>query len=80
MRYAQARCIRKLNREEDTYTYTGKCCMCQKEVSVTVPVEGVQDYNSGSMIQDAFPKTSLADREFLISGTCGECFQSLFGS
>ena len=41
------------------------------------------DYTSwenGELIQNAMPYLSADERELLISGTCGTCFDNMFGS
>lgn len=35
--------------------------------------------NREILIQKAFPTMSIADRELLMSGTCGKCFDEMFG-
>ena len=37
-------------------------------------------WQNGSLIQDAMPYLSADERELLISGTCGTCFDKMFGS
>lgn len=40
--------------------------------------EDYQRYVEGSYVQDAFPYLSSAEREMLISRTCGPCFDGMF--
>lgn len=42
------------------------------------PTEWAAFYESRMFAQDAFPSMSPGDRELLISGTCGPCFEAMF--
>lgn len=68
MRYANACCSIRYNPLEKTITITGLCIVTGATVSVTVPKAGLDAYNTGVWIQDAFPDLSADEREFLISG------------
>ncbi len=68
MKYAKACCSVIHNRLERTFTYVGKCIVTNQIVKVTVPVSGVTAYNSGALIQDAFPNLSADERDFLLCG------------
>ena len=59
-------------------TIVRTCIFCKREYPIIVPIEGYDLWKQGRMIQDAMPGVSAADREFLISGTCGECFDGMF--
>jgi len=39
-----------------------------------------EDWRQGELVQFAFPYLSKEQRELLISGTCGECWKTLFGN
>jgi hypothetical protein len=41
--------------------------------------QDVIDWQAGKYIQDAMPYLSKGERELLISGTCDECFDKMFG-
>lgn len=58
---------------------TGTCWRCQAEQDVIVPQKGFDQWQNGANVQDAFPHLSPDNREFLISQTCGCCFDDLFG-
>lgn len=48
--------------------------------NIELPNEGVAQYLSGScMIQDAFPKVSPDEREFIMTGITSEEWNKLFG-
>ena len=61
---------------EQTYV---TCIHCQKNWGVKVPAKGFREWNDGKLIQDAMPELSTASRELLISKTCPECWERLFG-
>lgn len=63
-----------------SYSLIGKCIQCKCHQKVTVTADEWADYNfRGMMIQDAFARLSAGDREWLISGICGTCFDKMFG-
>ena len=53
------------------------CNMCHKDYDMWVEDEDYKEWLNGKMCQDAFPYLSADDRELLISGTCGKCFDLL---
>lgn len=58
-----------------------KCSLCRKIVYLEATVAQWEEYHSPNRrhIQEIFPEMSASNRELLISGICGECFDSLFG-
>lgn len=78
MRFADSECryVEKFN--PHVYSYTGSCVISGKKITVDVPAEGLYKYRQGVLIQDAFPEMSEDDREFLMSGICGEAFDAAF--
>lgn len=56
-----------------------KCSFCGKTVILTVPASGLQAWQCGTLIQEAFPELTPAERELMISGMCGECWKKNFG-
>jgi hypothetical protein len=54
------------------------CNMCHNDYSIWVEDEDYRDWVNGKMCQDAFPYLDAGEREILISGTCGKCFDLLF--
>lgn len=62
----------------DTMTITDNCRLCQKTVSVSLSKVALLAWNSGEYIQDVAPDLSADEREFLISQTCGECFDAMW--
>jgi len=62
-----------------TVTLTKQCIFCGKIVLINVNRSDLQDYqNSGKLIQNAFPYLTADEREIMISGVCGECFDKVF--
>lgn len=53
------------------------CASCREEKVVVVPEAGYEAWRAGAMIQNALPNVPPAERELLISGTCGACFGKL---
>ena len=61
------------------YAFTCKCTMCENEHVITVDAPELFRYNRGAHMQDAFPHLTPDERELLISGICGSCYDNLFG-
>ncbi len=55
------------------------CNLCDDTKELIIYEEDYQRFQAGTKVQLAFPYLSADDRELLISGTCGECFDKLFG-
>ena len=56
-----------------------RCTVCNRIFTVKVKYEDYQKFIRGvSHIQHIFPYLKPAERELLISKTCGECFDKLF--
>ena len=62
------------------YQVTCKCPLCHETNIVTVElfdyIEYAYDYVKA---QDAFPYLTPNERELIISGTCAECWDKMFG-
>lgn len=54
------------------------CIKCGVEQSVIVGEQALENWNNGMLIQDAFPELDAGQREFLMSGICGDCFDKMF--
>lgn len=59
-------------------TIEAKCDMCGKVHTIKTTYEDIKAYQDGALVQDVFPYLSPGERELIISGTCGECFDNLF--
>ena len=55
------------------------CQHCKESSELAVNKQDIVDWTGGKYIQDAMPYLSADDRELLISGTCGSCFDKMFG-
>lgn len=55
-----------------------KCMFCKEEHIIEAPVGGYDAWRNGKPIQDALPTLSADDRELLISGICGKCYDKVF--
>jgi hypothetical protein len=54
------------------------CSMCDTQHEIWVEDDDYKAWENGKMCQDAFPYLDAGQREILISGTCGRCFDLLF--
>lgn len=54
------------------------CSVCSNQYEVTVAPEDLAKYRAGAHAQHVFPYLSAGERELIISGVCGECFDRLF--
>jgi hypothetical protein len=61
---------------------SGECPMCGEDITLKLEVAQLRQWHrmGGNLsVQQAFPTLSPDDREFLISQTCGKCYDRLFG-
>lgn len=61
-------------------TFVRRCPGCKKDASVVVDDAGVKAFRNGALVQDAFPGLTADQREQIISGYHGPCFDVLFPS
>lgn len=54
------------------------CWKCLSSSTVEVQTSDLAAWQHGELAQNAFPYLSVNERELLISGTCGECFDEMF--
>ena len=54
------------------------CDACKANFKFSIPESEWLAWKSGQTIQAAIPSLPEDDREVLISGTCGKCFDELF--
>jgi hypothetical protein len=65
----------------DPHTYvflSVPCPDCGSQESIEVKGPDLYRYNQGGHVQDVFPYLSPAQRERLITGVCGPCFEKMF--
>lgn len=56
------------------------CCnVCRVDKMISAKPEDIRAWIDGKLIQDAMPYLDKADRELLVSRTCGECWHEMFG-
>ena len=60
-------------------TFEVVCVRCGETVFIKAHVTDLKDWIEGKLIQDALPYLDADEREILISKTCGDCFDELFG-
>lgn len=58
----------------DTYTIHRRCPFCAELSHVTVPAQGLWDWEHGEFVQRAFPTLTATEREQVMTGTHGECW------
>ena len=56
-----------------------ECRICGKQYNLKAEKEDIQKWMNGMNIQDALPYMPAEERELLISGTCPECWNKMFG-
>jgi hypothetical protein len=59
-------------------TVVVKCRECDQSFAFGCTRQQFLAWSSGTLIQNAMPHLSPAERELLISRTCGPCFDALF--
>lgn len=65
-------------RDDDrTLKLTRACDLCGKDVSMYVQPEAFDEFVSGrGYVQELFPYLTADERELLLNGFCGPCFDS----
>ncbi|MBO1003151.1 hypothetical protein [Pseudogracilibacillus auburnensis] len=58
-------------------TLTEQCISCKKIYGLKVHPKDIVRLSEGAHVQDAMPYLSADDRELLISGICGKCFDEI---
>jgi hypothetical protein len=65
---------------EDNYLVSVTCTSCKEDTKLTLPVKSFDDWNTkNGFVQDVFSEMSADVREMFISGTCGSCWDKMFG-
>lgn len=62
----------------NTLRVDGPCVYCHAPQSITVPAAALIAFGEGKFAQDCFPAMPAEQREFLISGICGKCWDQMF--
>lgn len=55
-----------------------KCRSCHEVTLFSLDCDALARWQEGTLIQDAFPHLTADQRELLISGICGKCFDKMF--
>lgn len=56
-----------------------ECTVCRTKHTILVPAGGYWKWAKGhAKIQDALPGLTEDERELLVSGICGQCFDKMF--
>lgn len=55
-----------------------ECWRCRNTFHVPIPDEAWEAWKGGQFIQRAWPQGTADQRELLISGTCGKCYDEMF--
>lgn len=58
---------------------TKTCPYCERRYQRTFPTDGYYAWKNGALVQEAFPNETADAREFLMTGICPECFDSMGG-
>lgn len=73
--------LQVINQGGDNVILVRKCPWCGKEVRKEVPskefCQGMDKYQSGSKVQDAFPSFDPDTREMVLTGICSECWNDM---
>ena len=64
---------------KDTMEVMVTCRLCGTTHTMTVCIDDYFDWQNGEHIQDAMPYLTPAERELLISQTCQDCWDRMFG-
>jgi len=62
----------------DTIDVDVTCPFCQKQSTLTVSAEGYNKWGTGTLIQEAFPELGPSEREGLMTGICGPCWDKMW--
>jgi hypothetical protein len=70
-----------INKDVSDTVMAARCKMCAAKHVIFVKMHDYIEWKNGAgFIQDLMPYLSEGDRELLISGTCSQCFDSMFPS
>ena len=72
--------IEVVSEKSEEVTLKAVCTKCSTLHSFSVSTDNFGQWNTGSMVQDAFPDLDKSLRELFISGICNGCRSNLFGN
>jgi len=64
--------------DPNKYILARLCPFCGKGSQVTIPSQGLWDWEHGKFVQDAMPDLTPAEREIVMTGTHQKCFDDAF--
>jgi len=64
--------------EAETMLIRGVCSQCHYHEDFEVAQHAYDIWKIGMLIQNCFPELNPDQRELLISGTCGKCFDAMW--
>lgn len=67
--------ILSVSKENGKVKLVAKCAKCGLEKAILIEVWDYSEWVQGKSIQNAMPYISPADRELILSATCGSCFK-----
>lgn len=56
----------------------GPCIYCRAPQEIRLQADDLQKFLAGGFAQDCFPYLTASEREFLLSGICGACWDDIF--
>lgn len=62
----------------DSKEVTLICMDCKESTTLQLTNEQIKRWKEGELIQNVIPELTEDQRELLISGICGKCFDYLF--
>lgn len=64
---------------EEKTRYMFKCMLCGTPIMIMAYPSDMERYQKGEgLIQDIFPYLTADEREIIMTGICGKCFDSAF--
>ena len=71
--------MNKSYRRIDGNTISVECMGCESGHTVPITAEEEKRWLDGELLQRVIPAATPDERELLISGLCGQCFDATFG-
>lgn len=65
-------------KDYEHYVVLRACPFCTKRAEVTVPSQGLWDWEHGTFVQTAFPDLNDSEREIVMTGTHQSCWDEAF--
>jgi len=62
----------------NTLRLEGPCVYCRQPQTMVVAAESLIKFGGGGAVQKCFPTLTAGQREFLLSGTCDDCWDKMF--